>query len=59
VLGLNFEGVLIGPGPKIGDFDTVVPQISGQSFITGFNQIIAHPDDPLKLGYTVGDIWAE
>ena len=42
ILGTKFEGKLLSEGPKIGppyDSVTVVPQISGQAFITGFNQV--------------------
>jgi len=49
---------LIKRAGKIGDFDAVIPEISGRAFVTGFNKIVVESDDPFKEGFTVGDIWS-
>ena len=36
----------------------VVPELSGQAWITGFAEYVLDPDDPFPEGFTVGDIWA-
>ncbi len=43
ILGTKFEGKLVSEGPLVGppyNVPSLVPQISGQAFITGFNQVI-------------------
>ncbi len=42
----------------IGDQPAVVPTISGQAWITGFNTFVLEHSDPLPNGFKVGDIWA-
>ena len=38
-------------------YGAVVPTISGQAWITGFNTLVVDPSDPFPDGFTVGDIW--
>ncbi len=35
---------------KVGDFDAVVTEVSGTAHITGFNQLVLDPEDPLPEG---------
>jgi len=51
-----FTGRLISE-TKIGPYRAVVPTLSGQAWITGFNNYVLDPDDPFPQGFTVGDIW--
>ena len=44
---------------KVGDYDAVVPTLSGQAWITGFAQYVVDPEDPFPNGFTVGDIWGK
>ena len=42
ILGTKFEGKVVSEGPFIGspfNVQSIVPQISGQAFITGFNKV--------------------
>ena len=57
ILGTVFTGELVEE-TTIGGKPAVVPTISGQAWITGFNTIIVDAADPFPTGYTVGDIWA-
>ena len=56
ILGTTFTGRLIRQ-TKLGQYDAVVPTISGTAWITGFAQYVVDPEDPFPNGYTVGDIW--
>ena len=57
ILGTVFNGIL-QEETMIGEHKAVVPTISGQAWITGFNTLVVDPTDPFPTGYTVGDIWA-
>ena len=56
ILGTIFTGRLLRE-TQIGPYKAVVPQLSGQAWITGFAQYVVDPDDPFPNGFTVGDIW--
>ena len=56
ILGTTFTGRLIEE-TKVGQYDAVVPTISGTAWITGFAQYVVDPEDPFPNGFTVGDIW--
>ncbi|MEE3420897.1 MAG: proline racemase family protein [Lachnospiraceae bacterium] len=50
ITGTMFRGRLIGE-TKVGDFDAVIPQITGSAYITGFNDWIIDKQDPLWKGF--------
>lgn len=50
ILGTIFEGEIVGTA-KVGDYDAVIPKISGSAYITGFNQLVLDEDDPVKYGF--------
>ncbi len=50
ITGTIFRGRIIGT-TKVGKYDAVVPEITGSSYITGFNHFVIDPDDPLKYGF--------
>jgi proline racemase/trans-L-3-hydroxyproline dehydratase len=52
IIGTTFRGRLIGE-ERVGPFRAVVPQITGQAFITGIQQFVIDPADPLKHGFSV------
>jgi proline racemase len=56
VTGTTFEGRL---HERVGFHgrDAVVPSIRGRAWITGFNQLVLHPDDPFPRGFALGDVW--
>jgi proline racemase len=57
ILGTVFTGRLLEEAP-IGDQVAVVPQITGQAWITGIADYVVDPTDPFPEGFTIGDIWA-
>jgi len=54
ITGETFRGRLIGE-TKVGEYPAVVPEITGNAYITGFNHIILDPDDPFgSKGFLLG-----
>jgi proline racemase len=56
ILGTVFTGRLLEE-TRIGDRTAVVPQITGEAWITGIADYVVDPTDPFPDGFTVGDIW--
>jgi proline racemase len=57
ILGTVFTGRLVEE-TTISGRAAVVPQITGQAWITGVADYVVDPTDPFPDGFTVGDIWA-
>jgi proline racemase len=57
ILGTVFAGRLLEE-TRIGERTAVVPQITGQAWITGIAEYVVDPTDPFPDGFTIGDIWA-
>jgi proline racemase len=56
VLGTLFTGRLIGEA-RVGQYNAVIPTLSGTAWITGMATYVVDPEDPFPDGFTVGDIW--
>jgi proline racemase len=56
ILGSNFVG-RIASATRVGEYQGVVPTISGRSWIYGQGRLGRHPDDPFPTGYTLSDTW--
>ena len=50
IIGSTFS-VKIVATTTFGDFDAVIPEVSGNAFITGKNTFWINPEDPLKDGF--------
>lgn len=57
ILGTVFTGRILEE-TRLGERTAVVPQISGQAWITGIADYVVDPTDPFPDGFTIGDIWA-
>jgi proline racemase len=57
ILGTVFTGRLLDE-TRIGKWAAVIPEITGQAWITGIADYVVDPTDPLPDGFTIGDIWA-
>ena len=55
-VGTEFVGRLLRE-TEVGGVPAVVPQISGQAWITGTASYSLDPSDPFPEGFTLGDIW--
>lgn len=56
ILGTIFTGRLIAE-TKVGEYQAVIPTISGQGWITGVSNYTLDPEDPFPEGFKVGDLW--
>lgn len=36
---------------KVGEFDGIIPQVSGSAYITGFNHFVFDEEDPVRFGF--------
>jgi len=52
IIGTTFSGRLLRQ-TVVGDIPAVIPEIMGQAFITGIQQFVIDPADPLKYGFRV------
>ena len=52
-IGTKFIGELIGE-TKVGEYEAVIPKITGSAFITGYGTYLINADDPLKYGFLIG-----
>jgi proline racemase len=50
ITGSVFRGEVLGE-TKVGNKPAIIPKITGSAHITGFNQLLIDPDDPLKNGF--------
>lgn len=56
-LGTTFTGRIVET-IEVAGVAAVVPQVSGQGWITGSGRYLLDKTDPFPAGFTVGDIWA-
>jgi proline racemase len=56
ILGTVFTGRLLEQ-THVGPYPAVVPEITGQAWITGLAHYLVDPSDPFPEGFVVGDIW--
>lgn len=38
---------------KVGEFDAIIPEITGSAYVTGMHTFVIDPDDPLKEGFRI------
>jgi len=50
ILGTRFSGRVVET-TTVGEHPAVTPQVSGQAWVTGRNEILIDPDDPLRDGF--------
>ncbi len=53
VIGTRFKGKLVKES-RVGDYPAVDPVITGGAYITGIQQFVVDPKDPVKYGFVVG-----
>lgn len=52
IINTKFTGVA-AERTKIGEYDGIIPKVTGRAFITGFNQFVIDEEDPVKYGFTL------
>lgn len=50
ILGTTFDVAVTGT-TRVGSIPAVVPEVTGEAFLTGRNEIFIDPDDPLRGGF--------
>jgi len=50
IICTKFTGKILSEA-KVGEFNAIIPEITGSAYITGFSQYIVDPDDPVKYGF--------
>jgi proline racemase len=50
IIGTRFTGKVL-EDTTVGDFDAVIPEVSGQGYIVGYSQWMVDPTDPVKEGF--------
>jgi proline racemase len=50
IIDTLFEGKIVEV-TKVGQFDTIIPEIKGSAYVTGFNQFVVDSEDPIKHGF--------
>lgn len=53
VIGTLFQGKILAE-TKVRNYLAAVPEITGNAFITGFNQFVLDPKDPCRHGFALG-----
>ena len=56
IIDSGFTGRIVGR-TNLGSTQAIVPEISGQAWITGHHQHIVDPTDPWPQGYRLNDTW--
>ncbi len=49
IIGTKFIGKIVGEA-KFGSFDAIIPEITGEAFITGKQEFFVDPKDPIGEG---------
>jgi trans-L-3-hydroxyproline dehydratase len=52
IIGTVFKGRVLSD-TKVGDFDAVIPEVSGRAYICGFANWTIDEEDPLTFGFLV------
>ena len=56
IIGSEFQGKIVEQ-TLVGDIPAIIPEISGQAWITGTHQHMLDPTDPWPEGYRLSDTW--
>lgn len=52
IVGSRFTGRIVGT-TQVGDLPAIIPEITGTAHITGRNELLLDPDDPLGQGFFI------
>jgi len=50
IIGTLFKGKIVGES-RVGKYPSIIPEVSGRAYITGFQHLVAEPDDPFRTGF--------
>ncbi len=52
IIGTTFKSRVVSQ-TKVGEFDAIIPEITGSAYTMGINTLILSPNDPLKNGFLI------
>ncbi|GAA0734801.1 proline racemase [Clostridium oceanicum] len=52
IICTKFRGKILSE-TKVGEYDAIIPEITGSAYVTGFSQFLVDPDDPVKYGFVL------
>ncbi len=52
IIGTTFKSRVVSQ-TKVGEFDAIIPEITGNAYTMGINTLILSPNDPLKNGFLI------
>lgn len=52
IIGSVFKGKIIDVA-KVGEYEAIIPEITGSAWITGFNHHVIDSNDPLGNGFAI------
>ena len=52
IIGSTFKGRIVERA-RFGPYEAVIPEVEGRAYITGRNEFLVDPDDPLKNGFMI------
>lgn len=52
IICTKFKGKILEE-TKVGEYDAIIPEITGSAYVTGFSQFLVDPDDPVKYGFVL------
>ncbi|MEX3815375.1 proline racemase family protein [Paraburkholderia sp. BR13439] len=58
ITGSRFES-RVASTTRVGNYDAIVPVVSGQAWITSISQVGVDPTDRFQTGFTLADTWLE
>lgn len=58
IIGSEFHGCIVAT-TTVGAVPAIIPEISGQAWITGTHQHMLDPTDPWPMGYRLSDTWPD
>ncbi len=53
IIDTVFKGKILKE-TRVGNFKAIIPEITGSAFVTGLNQWVIDPDDPINEGFLLG-----
>lgn len=54
IIGTLFRGKIFAK-TSVGEYPAIIPEVTGEAYITGFQQLVVEPDDPLKKGFLLSE----
>ncbi len=52
IICTKFKGKILEE-TKVGEYDGIIPEITGSAYVTGFSQFLVDEEDPVKYGFVL------